>query len=81
MIKNDAGETAVRYSEPIQKYIRVGNHEYVFIPRLGVSMAWVAEESVQPLINMVQSGCCGAAMKRFFLANEEAANLWLYGHR
>jgi len=81
MIKNDVGEVAIRYSEPVNKYVMVGKHEYVFIPVRGISLAWVAEESVDALLGMRQEGCCGARGKRFFLANDEAVNLWLYGHR
>jgi len=81
MIRNPAGGVAVRFSEPIQKYVMVGKHEYVFTPRKSVSIAWVAEEDVDALLGMRQSGCCGAQGKRFFLANEESVNLWLHGRR
>lgn len=81
MIRNPAGGVAVRFSEPIQKYVMVGKHEYVFTPRKSVSIAWVAEEDVDALLGTRQSGCCGAQGKRFFLANEESVNLWLHGRR
>jgi len=81
MIKNENGEIALRYSEPVNKYVQVGRHEYVFTPRKSVSIAWVAEEDVDALLGTRQSGCCGAQGKRFFLANEESVNLWLHGRR
>jgi hypothetical protein len=84
----DAGGTkvALRYLQPIQKYIRLGNkHEYVFTPRFSVSLAWVDEEDVNAILNSPKpSGqCCGGAGRTngFILASQSMINCHTNGGR
>jgi hypothetical protein len=79
MILHD-GKVAVRYHQPIPKYIKIGKKEYVCDVKHSVSMLLVDEEEVPALLNFL-GGCCGGKKKVFSLPSEEAYNIWLTGHR
>jgi len=80
MVYNEQGKVAVRYFQPIPKYIRVGQDEYVCDVRHGVSLLFV-EESQVPLLLALEGGCCGGKRKIFSLCGQEAYNVWLTGNR
>jgi hypothetical protein len=79
------GKVAVRYLTPIQKYIQLGNkHEYVFIPRFSVSLAWVDEEDATTLLTTqpAKQACCGGAQATsFILATQTMINCHTNGTR
>ena len=74
------GKVALRFHQPIPKYVRVGSKEYVCDVRHGVSLLLVSEEEVAPLL-AVEGGCCGGKKKVFSLCGQEAFNVWLTGNR
>jgi hypothetical protein len=65
------------YYQPIQKYIKVNGHEYVFIPRNNVSLAEVQDEDVATL-SAYKEGCNCASGKRkaFYIANDMHIRIW-----
>jgi len=80
------GKVAMRYLTPIQKYIMLGNkHEYVFIPRYSVSLAWVDEADVELILSVPKSSCegCGGSARSngFILANQASINCHRDGSR
>ena len=78
MITNDAGEVAMVYYMPVQKYIQVGKAEYVFVPKHSVSFAWVKPEDV-PGVLSVMGGCnCPNSTKKpiFRYATEGQYRVW-----
>lgn len=80
MIKNDQGLVACRYYQPIPKYIKVDNVEYVCDVRFGVSLLFVEESKVDRML-AVEGGCCGGKRKVFSLCSQEAYNVWKTGNR
>ena len=74
------GKIALRYYQPIPKYVRVGQNEYVCDVRYGVSLLLVSEEEVAPLLSVI-GGCCGGQRKVFSLCGQEAFNVWRTGNR
>lgn len=80
MIKNDEGKVYVQYYQPANKYVKVGNNEYVAVAQHAVSML-LAEESDVPALLSVLGGCCGGQRKIFLLPSQEAVNIWLTGTR
>jgi hypothetical protein len=79
-------KVAVRYLQPIQKYIQLGNkHEYVFIPSFSVSLAWVDEADVDIILGLPapSSSCCGGGGRSngFILADQSAINCHTNGGR
>lgn len=79
MLKDENGKFYVQYFQPIPKYVKLGNKEYVCTVRYGVSMLLVEESEVAPLLG-VEGGCCGGKRKVFFLPSENAVNVWKTGH-
>jgi len=73
-------QTALKYYQSIQKYIRLGDgSEYVFVPRANISLAWVSNEHVDQILN-IKKGCCGGKKKStFFYANESDIRRWTNG--
>ena len=74
------GKIALRYYQPIPKYVRIGQSEYVCDVRYGVSLLLVSEEEVAPLLSVI-GGCCGGQRKVFSLCGQEAFNVWKTGDR
>lgn len=83
MQTNEAGQVALRYRQTVQKYVKVGDHEYVFVPKTHVSMAWVAPEDVSKLLALMHDCNCGGHSKHpeFHEATELDVQLWTYGVR
>jgi hypothetical protein len=79
------GKVAVRYLTPVQKYVKLGNkHEYIFIPRFSVSLAWVDEDDATTLITTqpLKKACCGGARaSSFILATQSMINCFTNGGR
>jgi hypothetical protein len=73
-------KVAVRYHQPVPKYVKIGGKEYVCDVKHGVSMLLV-EESEVPALLAVEGGCCGGKKKVFSLCGQEAFNVWSTGHR
>lgn len=74
------GKVAVRYYQPVPKYVSIGKKEYVCDVRHGVSILLVDEDEVDLLL-AVEGGCCGGKRKVFSLCGQEAFNVWLTGNR
>jgi len=73
-------KVALRYYQPIPKYVKVGKNEYVCDVKFGVSLLLVEESEVPALLN-VDGGCCGGKRKVFSLCGQEAYNVWSTGNR
>lgn len=74
------GMVAVRYYQPVPKYIRIGNKEYVCSVQHSVSLLFVPEEEVGSLLSY-KGGCCGGQRLVFSLASQDALNVWMTGNR
>ena len=74
------GKVAVRYYQPVPKYVQIGDKEYVCDVKWGVSMLLVSESEV-PALLAAEGGCCGSKRKIFALCNQEAFNVWSTGDR
>lgn len=74
------GKVAMRYSQPIPKFIKVGDAEYYFDCKFGVSLAFVDENKVQQLLD-AKLGCnCGGNKRQMItLASEAVYKHWLDG--
>jgi len=77
MIHNDEGKVAMRHIRQNQKYIRMGDGtEYVFIMQANISMSWVFERHVNPILRMQRSCCGGRTKPAFMLASETDVRRW-----
>lgn len=74
------GKVAVRYYQPIPKFVKAGGKEYVCSVKNSVSILLVDEGEVPALLDIV-GGCCGGQRKVFSLCGKEAFNVWLTGER
>ena len=72
------GKVAVRYEQPMPKAVKIGNKTIVFDSQFGVSLAFVDEEDVAPLL-AVKGGCCGGQHQIITLASEVAYSHWQNG--
>lgn len=68
MVTNERGEVALKYYQPVP-HVAMGI--YVFVPRNGLSLAWVPAGDAE----RVKRGCCGGRQKAFE-AMEEEVKLW-----
>lgn len=74
---NANGDVAVKYFQPIQKLILAGNVEYVFVPKVNISMAWINPKHVDIILSMTRKDCnCSGGTNIFRLANELDVRLW-----
>lgn len=77
VIKNEAGQVAIRYYQPAQVLTKQApsGRQYFFDVKAGVSMAWVEEKDVSDL-RARRGGCCDGQRQKYDYANQEAVNLW-----
>ena len=73
-------KVAIRYFQPVPKYVKIGNQEYVCEVKHGVSLLLVNEAEV-PALLAAEGGCCGGKRKIFSLCGQEAFNVWSTGNR
>jgi len=76
------GYIALRYSQPADKYIRVGGEgvghyrEYLFkVGAAGVSLAWIIPSDI-PEVLKIMGGCCNSQAPLFHYANAEDVRIW-----
>lgn len=72
------GKVVLRYAQPIDKYIRVGEAEYVFKCQHATSLAFVDEAHVSSMLEYL-GGCCGKRQKVISLASPAAYAHWQDG--
>lgn len=63
------GNVIVRYYQPMPKLVKIGNKSVSFDSQFGISLAFVDEEDVAPLLAYL-GGCCGNKKQVIFLATE-----------
>lgn len=74
------GKVAVRYYEPVPKYVKVGSKGYVCSVKHGVSVLLV-DEADAPAFLALEGGCCGGKRKLFSLCSEHAYKVFDTGDR
>jgi len=72
------GKVAVWYFMPQPKAIKIGEKVVVFACEHAVSMAFVDEADVAPLL-AVKGGCCGSQRQVVYLATEVLYSHWKDG--
>jgi len=55
--------------------VKTPQHEYVFVPKNGVSLAFVFNEDIDRVLK-IPGGCCGNVRAAFRLANPGDVALW-----
>ena len=79
MATNENGEVAVAYWNTIPHVVSVMKHEYAFVVRANICLAWVQPEHVERLL-AIKKDCCGGSKKRAYrLENEDNTRRWTNG--
>jgi hypothetical protein len=83
MVKNSAGEVALKYIQPVQKLVTApSKRQYVFIPKHNIALAWVQEEDAAPLLSFREGCSCGSGKKNTIReALEHDVRRWQFGGR
>ena len=81
METNDVGQVALKYHQPVQKYVQMGDGaEYVFIVRANISFAWVQPNHVDFIMNIRRNDCSACGNKPVFrYANSDDVRRWTVG--
>jgi hypothetical protein len=80
-IRNENGQVALAYYQPSPKMVTIGKKGIVFVAQHAVSMAWVDEEDVTPLLAMKKTCCGGSESPMFRYATQGQVNVWTTGDR
>jgi len=72
------GKVVLCYYQPIPKLIKVGDKNFFFDAKHGVSLSLVDEEDAPALLG-VMGGCCGGKRLVISLASEGVYKHWLDG--
>jgi len=72
------GKVVLRYHQPIPKLIKIGDKNFYFDPKHGVSLSLVNEEDVPALLAYL-GGCCGGKKHVISLASEAIYKHWQDG--
>lgn len=76
-VVNESGEVAIRWNRVMQKYIKVGEREYIFVVKANIAMAWIHPDDVDKVLSIKISCCGGRAALACTLANELSVKRWL----
>ena len=72
------GKVALRYFQPVPKYVSVEGKQYIFDVRHAISLIFVPEEEVPALLGVL-GGCCGQKRPVISLATSVQYSHWLDG--
>lgn len=72
------GKVALFYYQPIPKMVKVGSKSVFFDCQHGISLAFVDDAEVIPLLS-VTGGCCGNKRQIIYLATEVQYKHWRDG--
>lgn len=78
IVKTPEGKVALVYYQPIPKMVKLGSDSIWFDCQHGISMAFVDEPMVTPLLEVL-GGCCGNKRQIIFLANQAQYSHWKDG--
>lgn len=78
-IYSPEGKVVLRYKDPMPKTIRIGNKDYFFDSKFGVSLGFVDEADVPALLDYVKTCCGGNKTQPITLASEVAYSHWKDG--
>jgi hypothetical protein len=77
MVTNEAGDVAIRYYQTTGRYVQLPNHhEYVFVSKRNICLAWVKPEDVDKVLEITKTCCGGNRNKVFFPATQQQVNIW-----
>jgi len=78
MVEKD-GQTAIDYYQTIPHVVEAHGHEYAFVVRADICMAWILNGDVDAIL-AVTKVCCNNHPKRVYrLANEDDVRRWTNG--
>jgi hypothetical protein len=78
-VYDPTGKVVLRYRDPMPKTIRIGNKDYFFDSKFGVSLGFVDEADVPPLLAYTKTCCGGNKTHPITLASEVAYSHWKDG--
>lgn len=78
MIKNNEGKVILRYFQPVDKLVKVGNEYFSFTSQFGISLGFFNEEDVPQLLEVI-GGCCDRKRKVISEATEVQYKHWQFG--
>jgi hypothetical protein len=76
MIKNEYGQIAIAYFQPMPQTVKVRNIVYNFIIKHAVSMAWVNGEHVNDILRITKICCGGNSVTVYRYATQGQVNVW-----
>lgn len=78
MIKNDEGKVVLRYFQPVDKLVKIGQETYWFSSQYGISLGFFNEEDVPKLLEVI-GGCCDRKRKVISEATQTQYEHWKNG--
>lgn len=76
---NDRGDTALRYYQTIPHTIVVSGHQYAFVVRANICLAWIKAEHLEKVLSTTKICCGNSAKKVYHYANESDVRRWTNG--
>ena len=76
MEKNDKGQTAIAYYQPIPRVVKINDVVYIFDVKRAISLAWVNDEHVPNILSITKQ-CCGGHTKTVYrYATPDQVTMW-----
>lgn len=78
MQTNANGEVAIKYFMQVPQHVVVGAHEYMFMVRGRICLAWIKPEDTN-IVLAKKKGCCGGVIRSnvFQYATEQEVERWI----
>lgn len=76
MIRNEQGQIAIAYRQPIPHVVKVNGTNYLFDVKSAVSMAWINEGDVEEILRIIKVCCGGNKTNTYHHATDGQVNVW-----
>lgn len=71
------GLVAMKYFQQVPQKVKLGKDVYFFTVKANICMAWVKQEHVTTILEIVRTCCGGNKTKPYRLANELDVKRWM----
>jgi hypothetical protein len=82
MERNENGQVAIAYYQPIPHVVEIGKVGVAFVVQWNVCLAWV-DESLAPALFSITRKCCGQSgngQPSYYYASPSQIAVWTNGH-
>ncbi len=79
MVTNDTGQVALAYYQTIPHVVSANRHEYAFVVRANICLAWIDAADADTVLRITKNCCGNHNLPVYRYANESDVRRWTAG--